>query len=382
MTTVVYYNFPELTLNLTGGTKNPSSQKIQLTNPGQPTTNIQLNEINYSAVAIYVARDDHNPKYLILECLADINDLNSNKIYLAVPLKIVGEKEPNSDVDNIIGSKGGEVKLTVNKYIKSDSDCIVNTKNKDLKFPITIVLKDDSAIPVHSTSSEYLYALSSFPDLNTSIEPVNGKMHQKDLDWIMSCELLTEDGPEEKQLVDPGATATTITMFLMSIMIAGTTYLFAPIIYKDLKLYDMVNNKLNQNHYALNVYFGITLVLMGLLCLVQGMASNSRIYYFMTVGIILSFFAGTSAILKLDGISNDRGSGFKTYENTFQVFRSFIFAKCYDVWLKVLIIILYLGALSGMFAGLAIKNHSVFFGNLIAFFIVSLLPLIFIYYSV
>jgi len=385
MTTTVYYNFPEITLNLvSSGKTNPSSQKIQLRQIGQPTTNIQLNEINYSAVAVYIAGDEKNPKYLIIECLADINDNNSSKIYLAVPLKVItDEKKPKSDVDNIINSTGGAVKLTVNNYIKTDANCIVN-QNKD--YLTTIVLKDDSAILVHNTLPDNFYKLSSFRDLNIDVTPQpNGKMNQKDLDWIMSCELLTEDGPEEKQLVDPGATATTITMFLMSIMIAGTTYLFAPIIYKDTGFYNMVRGKLNHNHYAVNVYFGITLIIMAILCFIQGVVNNIRIYYFLTIGLILSFFSGTNAVLKLEGVSNDKGDGFQDSHNTFQVYSEFFELQCstlssfWRILYKSLIVILYLYALSAMFGGMAVKNNALFFGNLIAFFFISFLPLVFIF---
>jgi hypothetical protein len=384
MTTTVYYNFPEITLNLAAsGKTNPSSQKIQLRQTGQPTTNIQLNEINYSAVAIYVAGDDHNPKYLIIECFADVNDTtNSSKIYIAVPLNVIAdEKKPKSDVDNIINSTGGAVKLTVNNYIKTDANCIVNQSKE---YPVTIILKDDSAILVHNTLPDNFYKLSSFPDLNIdATQEPNGKMHQKDLDWIMSCELLTEDGPEEKQLIDPGATAATITMFLMSIMIAGITYLFAPIVYKEL-IYTMVINKLNQNHYSLNVYFFITLMLMAFLCFGQGMATKSSIFYFFTIGIILSFFSGTTAVLKLDDISNERGNWFKIYKDSFHVFKTFIASECstLEYWkavlLKIFIAFLYFSALSGMSAAIAIKSNTAFIVSFITFFIVSLLPLIFI----
>jgi hypothetical protein len=125
---------------------------------------------------------------------------------------------------------------------------------------------------------------------------------------------------------------------------------------------------------------------MAILCFIQGVVNNIRIYYFLTIGLILSFFSGTSAILKLEGVSNDRGNWFKDSHSTFQVYLEFYYLQCSTLssfWMnfyKIIIVILYLYALSAMFGGMAVKNNALFFGNLIAFFVISFFPLLFINY--
>ena len=88
--TTVYYNFPEITLSMAG---TDCSKKITLPRIGQPTTNIQLNNINYSACAIYITAKNASkkgtiPEFFIVECWEDIQDEKSNKIYVVFPLVV------------------------------------------------------------------------------------------------------------------------------------------------------------------------------------------------------------------------------------------------------------------------------------------------------
>ena len=150
--TTVYYNFPAISLSLQG-LGSTSSNEIQLPHVGQPLTNIQLNNVNYSAYSVIVASADSvptNPGHLIVKCYADVNDLTSKLIYLAVPLKVPppdGSTQPSSDVDNIINASEGNltVNLNLNNYIKSGGSCVVSSITES---PVTVTLDSTSAIPI------------------------------------------------------------------------------------------------------------------------------------------------------------------------------------------------------------------------------------------
>ena len=305
--TTVYYNFPAITLDLHG---RGADNEIQISNAGQPLTNIQLNNVNYSAYSIIVASIPSSttaPGHLIIKCYADINDTTSNLVYLAVPLKIDLQSDPKtkSDVDKIIDGSGIEtVTLNLDNYINDKSDCVVSAINT---FPVTITLESEIPIQQHANTNFYdFHKIRPSPSVDSSVKNnKNATTKHQDLDWIMSCELMTEDGPNANLQMDPGTTATTITLFMMVIMISCATYIAAPILYKGLGMFSIATNILDGNHYTINVYWGISLIMLALICFGKGLKSNNTIYYFIAVSLILSYFSATSAILQMKDVGND-----------------------------------------------------------------------------
>jgi hypothetical protein len=340
--TTVYYNFPNMEIPMQG---TDYTKEIQLPIVGQPIVNIQLNDINYIAYSIIIAKNPNTnspstePGYLVVKCYADINDTTSNLIYFAVPLIVPqptsgqsADAAPTnkSDVDNMISANGATTKLTLNDYIKNGSGCVV----KQTPFPLTIKLGEDSAIHVQSLPEVFrkFYEHSKIPNIDLIIDvnqTKNAKLQQQDLDWVMSCELLTEDGPPKMEAVDPGTTATTISLFMMAIIIACTVYLAGPIIYKSSGLYDLAERVLDGNHYTINIYWGVTLLFTAFLALIQGLTSNHPTYFFIVIALALSYYSGTSAILKMPEIGNDTGTGFESDNmNAFQIYSEIISGEC------------------------------------------------------
>ena len=384
--TTVYYNFPVISLPLQG-VASPSSNEIQLSHVGQPLTNIQLNNVNYSAYSVFVASlpsSSNSPGYLIVKCYADVNDTTSNLVYLAVPLNVPPPDgtldNTKSDVDNIINatSETSTVNLDLNKYIKNGGSCVVPSINS---FPVTITLDSTSAIPIQQYVNTTFYNIGSISGLKVDANVANNKnstIQKQELDWIMSCELLTEDGPPEKQKVDPGTTATTISLFMMAIMISGATYVAGPILYTELGMFSLAKNGLQGNHYSINVYWGITLILLAILCIVQGVTADNTTYYFIAIGLILSFFGATSAILKLKGIANADGSGFDNTEHPLKVYSEIFSRNCYSTTgfiLKLLVFVFLLYSFLAMSGSMASGNQFVFVTHMLMFIFVAVLQL-------
>lgn len=335
--TSVYYNFPPILIPMKG---TDYTKEIQLPTVGQPLTNIQLNDTNYTAYSIIIAKSANNPDastypgHLIVKCLADVNDTTSNLIYFAVPLVVPTptEGEPVfSDIDKIINTTGGASTLTLNNYIKNGNTCVVPPPS----FPLTITLGQESAIPIKSSQAfqKFYDSLKISPPLNLDqnvTQNKNATLQQQDLDWVMSCELLTEDGPTKSQSTDPGTTAITITLFMMTIMISGMTYIASPIIYKELGLKTLGDNVLNGNHYTINIYWAITLLLTAFLTIMQSIISNHPTYFFIGVSLGLSYIAGTTAVLKIPGIANNEGTGFEKNKETkaFEIYSEIYSGEC------------------------------------------------------
>ena len=386
--TTVYYNFPEISLSLQG-IESSSSQEIQIASVGQPLTNVQINNVNYTAYSLIITSSSSpkNPGYLIIKCHADVNDTTSNLVYFAIPLVVSPPNEANkssSDVDNIINAKTNKsdaVKLNLNNYIKNGGSCVIPPSTS---FPLTITLDSTSAIPIQQYVNTKFYNIGNIPSLAIDSNPNNNKnatLQQQDLDWVMSCELLTEDGPVEKTQVELGTTATTISLFMMAIMIAGTAYIVSPTIYQELGMYKLATTLLGGNHFSINAYWGITLVTLAIMCIINGVSSNNTTFYFIGIGFILSYFSATSAILKVSGIANSERTGFDVDSNTsaFQVYYELFSRNCYSGFgfgLKMLSFILFAYTFFAMIGFIASKNNYLFSIHLFLFIIFAVLQLI------
>jgi hypothetical protein len=375
--TTIYYNFPAIPLPLQG-VNSPSSREIQVENVGQPVVNIQLNHVNYSAQSFIIASSpvlSSSPGHLIIKCYEDIHDTTSNFVFVAIPLITPPTEKPDSEIDNIINSKGETVKLNLNNYIKSGGGCFVSNFTS---FPITITLDSDSAIPIKSYRDKTFYTVGKIPDLAINGDPKtnrNATLYQQDLDWIMSCELLTEDGPTEKKTVDPDSTATTISMFLMTIIIATTAYISAPVLYTELGLLKLANN-LDDKHISINMFWFVNLIILAIMCFSYGVKSQSSIYSFIAFGLVLSYYSATSAILKMPGIANENGTWFSETEGIFSMFSEiFLVWDCYSLIGKIikgLMIFLFIYSLSLLSTAIGLGNSALFMSHLLLFLLFTL----------
>lgn len=359
MSTQVYYNFPEIELPVQG-LDPPAAKEIQLSIPGLPSTNIMLHDKNYIAYSFYIASSTGNsekPMYLIVKCYSDVNDTTSNIVYLAIPLKIQPPNEntsKSSDVDNIISSTKdtASVKVSLNNYISTGDNCIVPPTTS---FPLTIILGADSEIPIKSPpNNAKFYNLGQIPglapiDKHDVSSQKNATMKQQDLDWIMSCELLTEDGPAKSEQIDPGTTATTISLFLMAILIAGAVNVIGPIIYTGFGMYDLAQ-KLKGNHNSINFFWGVTIFLIAIMCVGQG--TKDKLFYFIAIGLGLSYFAGTSGVLKLEkpGIANPDKTWFDNTENPLQIYREIFSGECASIVGRIAKILIFVFLVSSFMA--------------------------------
>jgi len=384
-TQTVYYNFPKIDLNLNGIETPVTTHKIQYNTVGQPNVNIQYNNANYSATAFYFTKSS-DANYLIAECHQDINDSTSNHIYFAVPLtlsKTESTNKNNTDIDNVIDSNGNNtVSLTLNNTISAlnNNSCSIFTANN----VVTIITKTPFTI---ASTTLPAYESSNIQNLTLSGASSDATLQSQDLDWVMTCELLTEDGPETTQLVGQEATAMTITFFMMSIIIVCFVYLFAPVFYTEVFIKYKVLDKLNNNHYAMNFYWGVFLFFIGLICFINGIVANSRIYYFIAIAIILSYFSGTSAILKLPGISNSNGTSFAKTDDMFMVFTKFIIESCksnelFSLWSRFawygFFVVFVIGSIICMTVGISKKLFAVFLSGIILYSVTPIYILAFI----
>jgi len=373
--TTVYYNFPEISL----GNGINSSKEILLGE--NRNTNIKVNDVNYTAYSIYVAGKDNDsslPAYLVVLCYSDINDQSSKSVYVVFPLTQTNS-ENLSDVDNIIQGKN-DTKFELNKYIKDADGCFITNLTES---HITITLAK-SQISIKPIAGKDFYPQSNLSEMNINRgNNTNAVLKKQDMDWIMTCDLLTEDGPTEKQTVDPSSTATTITMFVMTILIALFSYSAAPIIYTEFGLFNLAQNVLGGNHYSINVYWFFALILLSFLSLVQGIITNKSILLFMSLSFILSYFAATRGVLKLTSVHNGKGDGFNSTSEPFAVYSQIFFGKCSSIIgsvVNISVFVVLLSLFSGIISTMALKDVFAFVTIICAFVLVSFLQLASLYY--
>lgn len=374
--TSLFFNFPEVSLSLVGI---DSSKEIRFTKSEQPVTNIQLNNTNYTAYSIFIAStsiSSKTPGHLIVKCLEDIKRTESNAVYIAFPFK-KNESENESDknvIDHIIKSGEETVKLTLNNFIKKGGECFIPNINA---FPVMITLGMDSAIPIQQYSQEFypIGLLGLSPESDVSRKK-NASLQMQELDWIMSCDLLNEDGEVKKDQIDPGTTATTISLFMMAILIACASYIGGPILYSTLGMKKLAETNTHLNHYSINVFWCINLTLIAVMCIIKGGASKDIIFYFVAIALLLSFFAGTTGVLKDADISSDSGSGFKETDKMFAVFFEIFRLECSTKTgfaMKIFVFILLIYAFSVLCASM--NNAMLFTSHLIMYLVVVVLML-------
>jgi hypothetical protein len=323
MSVIVYYNFPKISLNL-NGIGDPLQSIIQYTNSsGQTTNNIKYNEQNYSAQNFYFKTDAKgNQNYFLVECL----DSNSIPLFIAIPLILSndGSTHSKTDIDTIISSGNTpDIPLTLNNIISTTKNSIsIYTSNNVVTvvtepFQIsTQTLTGVKTIQDNFNTDVILSATTANPAIPGTLQL------QTDLDWVMTCELLTEDG-EVAQIVEQESAAITITYFMSALIVVCFVYIVSPIFYKELFINRGVLAKLNYNHYAINFYFAIFFIVLSATFLIYGIRTNTRGFYFIFMAIILSFFSGRTAVFAIPGIANSNGTDFAKLDDPFSVFIAF-----------------------------------------------------------
>lgn len=334
MSYTVYYNFNTLNMNLTKGNITNGDGQVILSKNKQP--NIQFNDVNYFAYSVYLNGTGGAP-HLIVKCYADPDDLSTAFIYFAIPL-VSGD---SSDVDKIIAASnvdGGNVTLDLQPYIKHGNDKGLIGKNGNI---VTIVAKD-SSIPCSTSISLTSDNINNINLTGLSM-PGDGSqtvnLIQQSLDWVMSCDLLDENGeaypnPTMDDAAKQTDTSNTITFLMMAMMIAGAAYLIGPTVYNVCGINNIAkvigmsdDGSSTPNHYSINIFWGFILVMSAMFCLIQGSLIKNNVFYFLSIGFVLAYFAATSAILKLDGVANKAGNGFANMTSMFAYFSAILVPK-------------------------------------------------------
>lgn len=324
----VYYNFSPITVNL--AKDDYKTAEIILTSLNK-YTNVKLNDINYVAHSLYITKGP-TAGFLVIKCVSDPLDMNSNVLYFAIPLSIPTDSNaPNSDVDKLMA--GGTVVLDLQKYLTAGEAMVSPSLNR----AITVVPSSFS-IPVQ-TSLVGSYSAGAIPNLQLNAK-TPAMISKQDLDWVMSCDLLDENdnpypNPTMTDSVKTVDTANTITFLMMALMIAGAAHLIGPVVYNMGGLYNLAeimglnndNGSNKPNHYTINVYWNVLLIIAAVFCVIKGGLDKKDLYYFLAVGLVFAYFSATSAILKLDGVANDSGTGFKNNTGMFKYYSSLFSAN-------------------------------------------------------
>jgi hypothetical protein len=99
-------------------------------------------------------------------------------------------------------------------------------------------------------------------------------------------------------------------------------------VYNGAGMFNLANSLMDRNHYTINIYWGLILILLGVMCIVQGVKSNDKIYYFIAISFILAYFSSTSAILQMKGVANPEGTGFDKTDRPFRIFWEIFSSEC------------------------------------------------------
>ena len=322
--TTIYHNFPSISVPLKGIKDHKTIIRLLKTSE-QPTVNIQYNDNNYTAESLVIC--DFNDEvgtlgYLVIKCYQDPNDTESNVVYVALPLVADGNDAAETDIDAIInGIKSNstlQVSVDIDSHIDDKNKCTVMTSANGGDFPATITFSKPIKLKQTNTPPMTFYASSNLSGLNIG-QTKNAQTQKKDLDWVMTCELIGDDGNTKdiKLNVNP-PTETIMTYFAMILLIVSGAYYAGPVFYKESGIQAYVAGKTDLDHFSVNVFVGINMFIASLLSLIYGL-QNGMIFVFIGVSLILSFRAGTVGILSSKEVSEnyDNKKWFGFYKRLF-----------------------------------------------------------------
>jgi hypothetical protein len=317
----VYYNFNPIKVNLGNA---GCTQQIKITPTASPQTNVKIHDVNYFADALYLKYQTTSEYYLIIKCLSDANDQNSNALFFAIQLTPAQRGAEKSFIDKLLSS-GNNKQHTIDlePFLQDGNGKISNEENRAITVIAPFKIPFSESITNSNIFGSSIAGLKLDADLPAALT-------KQDLDWVMSCDLLDENGtpypnPTMNDASQQKDTAYTITFLMMTLLIAGSANMMAPIVYKSgglqaiAELFRGASNI--PNHYTINVYWGILLITAAVFCVIQWAISNETLYQFLAISLVLAYFAATRAIVGMDNtIGNDAGNGFRNSDNMFQYF--------------------------------------------------------------
>lgn len=309
--TTIYHDFPALYVPLQGTKDNKTIIRL-LKTAEQPITNIQYNSDNYTAESIVIC--DYKDVvgtlgYLIVKCYQDINNTSSNMIYIAFPLIAGGDKATATDIDSLIDGIKSEssslVTIDIDSHIDDSNKCTVMSPNEGGNFPVTITFSKPITLKQTNSPSLEFYPNSSLTGLNIG-HSKNAQSQKKDLDWIMTCELLGDDGNVKDVKVNTNPpSATTMSYFSMVLLIVCAAYYAGPMFYKVSGIEDyVIGNSTSFDHFSVNVFVGFNMLIAAIFSIFYGI-QNGSVFSFIGLAILLSFRAGTVGILSSKDISDN-----------------------------------------------------------------------------
>lgn len=377
--TSIYHDFPALTVPLQGTNDHKTIIRL-LKKAEQPITNIQYNSNNYTAESIVICNYKDAVGtfgYLVIKCYQDPNSTASDLIYVALPLVMGGNDVAATDIDTIIdGIKSkstSSVAVDIDSYIDDSQKCTVMSTNGGETFPVTITFSKPITLKQTNTPPLDFYANTNLSGLNIG-QTKNAQCQKKDLDWIMTCELLGDDGnaKDVKVNVNPPS-ATTMSYFAMILLIVCAAYYAGPIFYKVSGIEDYVKGNLpNFDHFSVNVFVGFNMLIASIFSIFYGI-QNGMVFVFIGLSILLSFRAGTVGILS----SNEISDNYKN-ENWFKFYSTGLFPNDELKTRVFAIVALFLltTGISSMSTSMALKNDvgfSISLGTFVAliFFILT-----------
>lgn len=307
----IYHDFPAFAVPLQGTNDHKTIIRL-LKTAEQPITNIQYNDNNYTSESIVFCNYKDAVGtfgYLVVKCYQDPNNTSSNLIYVALPLVMGGNDAKETDIDAVIDgikSKSSSlVTVDIDSHIDDSKKCTVNGPREGGNFPATITFSEPIKLKQTNSPPLEFYENTSLKGLNI-VQNANAQCQKKDLDWIMTCELLGDDGNVKNVKVDVNPpTATTMSYFAMVLLIVCAAYYAGPMFYKVSNIEDYVKGNLsNFDHFSVNVFVGFNMLIAAVLSIFYGI-QNGAVFSFIGLSILLSYRAGTVGILSSNEISDN-----------------------------------------------------------------------------
>lgn len=357
--TTIYHDFPSFDVPLQGIQNHKTIISI-LKTAEQPITNIQYNDNNYTSESIVFCdfKDAVGTLgYFVVKCYQDPNNTSSDLIYVALPLVASGNDAKETDIDKIINgikeNSSSLVTVDIDSYIDDSKKCTVNGPKEGGNFPVTITFSEPIKLKQTNTPPLVFYENTNLSGLNIS-QTKNAQCQKKDLDWIMTCEMLGDDGNVKDVKVNANPpTAITMSYFAMILLIVCASYYAGPMFYKVSGVEDYVKGNLDKfDHFSVNVFVGFNMLIAAVLSIFYGI-QNGMVFVFIGLSLLLSYRAGTVGILSSKEISENYKN-----DNWFNFYRKGLFPNEEFKTRVFAIVSLFLltAGISSMSTTMALKN--------------------------
>lgn len=375
MTTVnLYYDFQLLqSIDYTSGNDYMNSAfALTPTSGGTIIANVKYKDVNYFATKVYFCNNDQKINndqfngFVVMECVDDAKGPDKH-LFFCVPLMSGGRT--SVDFESYFTTSKVK-KIELNRSLNPGDSAKVITNDKYTTVIVsTPVNVQTNSMPDNKISTAHSTAIAG---LNLSecyaMSNANATLVQQSIEWEMNCAIVDETETKttlESPKID---TNDAITLFLVSLMIAGGAYTLAPAVYTALG-YDTLNETGAISYQALNQNWGIVLVGAALWCIVTGVTLKQTAYYFMAITLVVTFLAGSQSVqsylIKMDKKSILAKPGGPL--DVFKTIQTFEYTK--PQWLSLLLSIIYFCLLASL--GSALKSASTFNAMLISFLLTA-----------